>query len=145
MRAGVEMIENRVGALLHSRSLLYVGAVVMTYMLWWSGLTKLLVLPGTQAEMAHFGLNPPWFFALATVAVQLVGSGLVIFGGRYAWLGAAALASFTLATIPIAHDFWNLAGQAAFMEKLWAQEQVSVVGGLILAAILASINDGRSP
>ena len=94
--------------------------------------------------MAHFGFNPPWLFAIATIAVQLVGSALVIFGGRYAWLGAAALALFTLATIPLAHDFWNMQGQAAFVEKLWAQEHVSVVGGLILAAIVADLRSGRA-
>lgn len=122
-----------------NKVLFYLGAGVLTYMFWWSGLTKLWDLQGTQAEMAHFGLNPPWLFAFGTIAVQLLGSVLVIFGGRRAWLGAAALALFTLATIPISHDFWNLQGQAAFLEKLWAQEHVSVVGGLVLAAILASV------
>jgi len=91
MQAAVEMIENRVGALLQSPWLFYIGAVVVTYMFWWSGFTKLWDFPGTQAEMAHFGLNPPWIFAFVTVAVQLIGSALAIFGGRYAWLGAAAL------------------------------------------------------
>lgn len=143
MQAGVEMIENRVGALLQSRWFFYVGAVAVTYMFWWSGLTKLWDLPGTQAEMAHFGLNPPWLFALATIAVQLAGSALVIFGGRFAWLGAVPLALFTLATIPLAHDFWNMQGQAAILEKLWAQEHISMVGGLILAAIVADLRSRR--
>jgi len=144
MQAAVEMIENRVGALLQSPWLFYIGAMVVTYMFWWSGFTKLWDFPGTQAEMAHFGLNPPWLFALATIAVQLAGSALAIFGGRYAWLGAAALAFFTLATIPMAHDFWNMVGQAAILEKLWAQEHISIVGGLILAAILADLRSRRA-
>jgi len=126
-------------ALLGRPFFFYLGAVALTCMFWWSGLTKLWDLPGTQAEMAHFGLNPPWLFALATIAVQLVGSALVIFGGRFAWLGAAALAVFTLATIPVSHDFWNMAGEAAFLEKFWAQEHTLVVGGLILAATLAGL------
>jgi uncharacterized membrane protein YphA (DoxX/SURF4 family) len=144
MQAAIEMIENRSGILLQSRWFFYIGAVVVTYMFWWSGLTKLWDLPGTQAEMAHFGLNPPWLFALATIAVQLAGSVLVIFGGRLAWLGATALAFFTLATIPLAHDFWNLQGQAAILEKLWAQEHISVVGGLILASIVADLRSKRT-
>lgn len=138
------MNANRISACLQSSWLFYAGVVVVTYMFWWSGLTKLWDFAGTQAEMAHFGLNPPWFFALATIAVQLAGSALVVFGGRYAWLGAAALALFTLATIPLAHDFWNMQGQAAFVEKLWAQEHVSIVGGLILAAILAELRSRRA-
>ncbi len=144
MQSRVEMIENRVGAVLQSPGVFYAGAVAVTYMFWWSGLTKLWDLPGAQAEMAHFGLNPPWLFALATIAVQLAGSALVIFGGRFAWLGAAALALFTLATIPLAHDFWNMQGQAAFVEKLWAQEHMSIVGGLILAAIVADLSSRRA-
>ncbi|HKA57466.1 MAG TPA: DoxX family protein [Gemmatimonadales bacterium] len=122
----------------------YLGTVALTYMFWWSGLTKLFDFAGAQGEMAHFGLNPPWFFAAATIVVQLGGSALVIFGGRLAWCGAGVLALFTLGTIPIAHDFWNLTGQAAFVEKLWSQEHVSVVGGLVVAAILASLRWERT-
>jgi transmembrane protein len=122
----------------------YLGAVVLTYMFWWSGLTKLWNFAGAQGEMAHFGLNPPWFFAAATIVVQLAGSALVIFGGRLAWCGAGALALFTLGTIPIGHDFWNLGGEAALIHKLWSQEHVSIVGGLVLAAILASLRSERA-
>lgn len=35
------MIASRIDALLQSRWLFYVGAVAVTYMFWWSGLTKL--------------------------------------------------------------------------------------------------------
>jgi len=85
MQAGVEMIENRIGALLQSRWFFYIGAAAVTYMFWWSGLTKL------------------WD-----------------------------------------HDFWNMQGQAAFVEKLWAQEHISVVGGLIVAAIVADLRSRRA-
>ena len=123
---------------LRSRWLFHLGAAALTYMFWWSGLTKMFDLGAAGAEMAHFGLHPPLLFAIATITLQLAGSALVIFGGRYAWLGAAALAGFTLATIPLAHDFWNMTGDAAVVHKLFAQEHCSVVGGLLLAAILAA-------
>lgn len=121
----------------------YLAAALATYMFWWSGLTKLWDFPGAKTEMVHFGLNPPGFFAFATITCQLAGSAVVIFGGRVAWLGATVLALFTLGTIPVAHDFWNLEGNAAVVEKLWAQEHLSVVGGLILAAILADLRSRR--
>jgi uncharacterized membrane protein YphA (DoxX/SURF4 family) len=127
-----------VAPVLQSNWLYYAGAAALTSVFWWSGLVKLIDLAGTQAEMAHFGLNPPLIFALATIALQLGASALVVFGGRYAWLGAAALACFTLVTIPLAHDFWNRTGEAAFFEKTIAQEHVSVIGGLVLAAILGT-------
>jgi transmembrane protein len=136
---GTPSLASRAQALLGHPFFFYLGAVMVTYKFWWSGITKLWDFSGAQAETAHFGLNPPWFFALGTIALQLVGSALVTFGGRYAWLGAAALALFTLATIPLAHAFWKLEGQAAIVEKLWAQEHTSMVGGLILAAVLAGL------
>ena len=129
--------------LLRNQWMFYVAATAMTYMFWWSGITKILDFQGTLGEMAHFKLNPPALFAAATIVVQLGGSALIIFGGRLAWLGAGALALFTLGTIPIAHDFWNMTGQPAMLEKLWVQEHVSVVGGLMLAAILAHVRAER--
>ena len=59
--------------------------------------------------------------------------------GRLAWLGAGALAVFTLLTIPVAHRFWELQGDIAFMEKMFVFEHISVVGGLILAGIAAEL------
>src|SRR6266850_6149033 len=129
--------------LLRNQWMFYVAATAMTYMFWWSGITKILDFQGTLGEMAHFKLNPPALFAAATIAVQLGGSALIIFGGRLAWVGAGVLALFTLGTIPIAHDFWNMTGQPAMLEKLWVQEHVSVVGGLMLAAILAHVRAER--
>ena len=123
--------------LLRSGWLFHLGMVALTYIYWWSGLTKLWDFGGAQAEMAHFGLRPTVFFAAATIALQLGGSALVIFGGRFAWIGAGGLALFTLATIPLAHDYWNMTGGQVFLEKTLAQEHISVVGGLVLAAIAA--------
>ncbi len=86
-------------------------------------------------EMTHFGLEPAGLYALATVAVQIVGVILIIWG-RYAWLGAGALAIFTLLTIPIAHHFWTITGMPRTLEIYVVYEHISVVGGLILAACL---------
>jgi uncharacterized membrane protein YphA (DoxX/SURF4 family) len=122
----------------------YAGAAALTSVFWWSGFVKLVDFAGTQTEMAHFGLNPPFVFALATIALQLGASAVTVFGGRWAWLGAAALALFTLATIPLAHDFWNRTGESAFLEKTIAQEHVSVIGGLVLAAIIGLHKSRRS-
>src|SRR5258707_7559935 len=106
-------------------------------MFWWSGFTKLANFQQTLGEMAHFGLNPPWLFAVGTIVIQLAGSALLIGGGRFAWLGAAPLALFTLTSIPIAHHFWDMSPEMAFGERLIAEVHVTVIGGLILAALLA--------
>ena len=51
------------------------------------GLSKLLDWPGAVAEAAHFGLPMPPVTAAATIAVELIGSALVL-SGRLRWLGA---------------------------------------------------------
>ena len=129
--------------LLRSRWTYHAGAAVLTFMYWTSGLAKLIDFNGAMGEMAHFGLAPPAFYAAATIAVQLAGSAMLVHGGRLAWLGAGALAVFTLATIPIAHRFWDLEGMAAFLEKMVVLEHITVVGGLLLAAVAASFQPRR--
>lgn len=126
-------------SLLRARWLYHLGAVILTSVFWWSGISKVFDFAGAQAEMRHFGLNPPTLFALATIAVQLGGSALIIAGSRWAWLGAGALAVFTLATIPLAHRFWEMDGMVGFLEKALVQDHISVIGGLVLAAILAEL------
>lgn len=107
--------------------------VVLTYMFWASGLAKLLDFQGGVAEMAHFGLEPAVTFNIATILVQLGGS-LLIIVNRWAWLGAGALAVFTLATIPIAHAFWTMEEPMKTVEFYVVMEHISIIGGLMVAA-----------
>lgn len=110
--------------------------IALTFPFWGSGLSKLINFPAGVAEMELFGLRPSWLVNCLVIFVQLGGS-LLIVANRRAWAGAGALAIFTLMTIPIAHDFWNLTGHTAQMEFYIAVEHISVIGGLMLAAILS--------
>ena len=124
-----------IAALLESGAFRLVARVLLTLPFWMSGLAKIADFSFATAEMAMFGLNPPAVFAVATIVTQLLGSALVI-SGRHAWLGAGALGIFTALTIPIAHHFWALEGERTMMEMFFAVEHISVIGGLMLAAIL---------
>src|SRR5665213_1559645 len=117
-------------AILDSAAVSLIGRILLTLMFWTSGIAKIIDWKGGLGDMAHFHLNPPAAFSAATLVVQLVGSALVIWG-PYAWLGAGALAVFTALTIPIAHPFWTLTGQAATLEMYTALEHVSIIGALI--------------
>ncbi|MBV6307214.1 DoxX family protein [Candidimonas humi] len=128
--------------LLRSRGLFYVGMAMLTFIYWASGFTKLFGFTQAQAEMAQFGLRPPAAYAALVIIVQLGGSALVIFGRRLAWLGAGMLVVFTLLTIPIAHQFWKLDGLASFLDMMLVFEHFTVIGGLILAAVLAEMKFG---
>ncbi|CAN5154920.1 multidrug efflux RND transporter inhibitory subunit MexG [soil metagenome] len=110
--------------------------IALTFPFWGSGLSKLIDFPAGVAEMEQFDLRPSWLITCLVIFVQLGGS-LLIVANRRAWSGAGALAIFTLLTIPVAHDFWNLRGHAARMEFYIAVEHISVIGGLMLAAILS--------
>ncbi|MBI2725640.1 MAG: DoxX family protein [Polaromonas sp.] len=132
-------ISKPIESLLHTRWLYYVGAVLLTFIFWGSGIAKLTDFANAQKEMAMFGLNPPALYAIATIIVQLGGSALIISGSRLAWLGAGALAVFTILTIFIAHRFWEMTGEQAFHEKMFAFEHITVIGGLIVISILAEL------
>lgn len=111
----------------------YVARILLTYMFWASGIAKLVDFQAGVGEMAHFGLNPPAVFAIATIIVQLVGSALIILN-RWTWLGAGALGVFTLLTIPIAHNFWAMEEPFKTIEFYVVMEHISIVGALMVVA-----------
>lgn len=114
----------------------FVARLLLVFMFLGSAIAKITDFAGAEAEMAHFGLSPPWLFAVATILTQLAG-GLLILLNRATWLGAGALGVFTLLTIPIAHHFWSLEGPMAQIEFYFAVEHLAVLGGMLLVAILA--------
>lgn len=111
----------------------YVARILLTYMFWASGIAKLVDFQAGVGEMAHFGLNPPAAFAIATIIVQLGGSALIILN-RWTWLGAGALGIFTLLTIPIAHNFWTMEEPFKTIEFYVVMEHISIVGALMVVA-----------
>ena len=132
-------IESLMTSMLRARWAYHVAAVLLTFLYWSSALALAIDFNNTKSMMAHLGLTPAAAFAIATIIVQLGGSLLVILGGRFVWLGAGALAVFTLLTIPVAHRFWEMTGEAAFHEKLLVIEHLTVIGGLMLVSIAAEL------
>jgi transmembrane protein len=129
------MTPSMINVLLASPAFGVLARVLLTLAFWSSGLVKLVDFAGAVAEMEKYGVTPAVPMAIAVIAVQLGGSALVI-SGRHVWLGAGALGVFTVLTIPIAHAFWTMTGEAAFFEMLFAIEHLSVIGGLMVIAIL---------
>lgn len=100
------------------------------------GLVKLTDFPGAVAEMTHFGLSPAPVFAVAVIVLEL-GASAMILTGRLRWLGALALAGFTLLATALALRFWELPiGQARFMAANAFFEHLGLVGGFLLVAWL---------
>lgn len=97
------------------------------------GLNKATDFASARAEMAHFGLAPEAPFAVAVIVLEL-GAALLILTGRLRWLGALALALFTLAATVIANRYWELAPPERFMAANGFYEHLGLVGGFLLVA-----------
>jgi uncharacterized membrane protein YphA (DoxX/SURF4 family) len=70
-------------------------------------LTKAFDFQGAIAEMNHFGLAPAPLFAVGVPVFELAMSALIL-SGRLRWLGALALAIFTLMATYLALRFWEI-------------------------------------
>ncbi|MBI1685695.1 DoxX family protein [Caulobacter hibisci] len=97
------------------------------------GLTKAFDFGGAVGEMAHFGLSPAAPFALAVIGLELAAS-VMILSGRLRWLGALALAGFTLGATFLANRFWEMAPPERFGVTNGFFEHLGLVGGFLLVA-----------
>jgi uncharacterized membrane protein YphA (DoxX/SURF4 family) len=98
-------------------------------------LTKIFDFSGAIAEMKHFGLHPAVFFAIAVIAFELAASVMVL-SGFLRWLGALALAVFTLLASFVAFRFWEM---PPGMERMMATnaffEHLGLAGAFVIVAI----------
>lgn len=132
-----------VNPILESPATWTLARILATFMYWYAGLGFLFDFPGAIATMQAEGFtSSPATIAALTIAVQLTGAALVIHG-RFAWFGAGMLAVFTLATIPMVHDWWNMTGAAAIQAKLESEEHLTVIGGLIAVSALSHLVQAR--
>ncbi|WP_184604713.1 DoxX family protein [Variovorax atrisoli] len=100
------------------------------------GLQKAFDFPAAIAEMDHFGLSPAGPMAIAVIVLEL-GAAAMILTGRLRWLGALALAGFTLMATFVALRFWQMpVGQERFMAANSFFEHLGLVGGFLLVAWL---------
>ena len=96
-------------------------------------LDKAFDFAGAVGEMHHFGLEPAAPLALAVIALELVAS-LLILAGKLRWLGALALAAFTLAATFVANRFWSAPSTDRFMLENGFFEHLGLVGAFLLVA-----------
>lgn len=97
------------------------------------GIDKALDFRGAIAEMQHFGLSPAAPMAVAVIVLE-IGASLMILTGKGRWLGASALAAFTLAATFLANRFWDAPPEARQMIANGFFEHLGLVGGFIAVA-----------
>lgn len=97
------------------------------------GLQKAMDFGAAVGEMRQFGLAPAAPFALATIALELGASALIL-TGYHRWLGALLLAGFTLAATFLSNRFWAMPSSQRVMATNTFFEHLGLVGGLVLVA-----------
>ena len=117
-------------------------ALVGAYLL--GGIMKASDWSAAVAEQAHFGMHPPALWAALIIAIEIVGP-LLILSGRCVWLGAGMLGVFTLFAAFTANAFWAMpAGQDRFMATNAFFEHLGLIGGFVLAALVAELEARRA-
>ena len=97
-------------------------------------IVKLLYFDAAIAEMEHFGLYPAATSAAALVVFELGASSMVI-SGYFRWIGALALAVFTLLANYIALQFWDMPiGKEQTMTMNAFFEHIGLAGAFLLVA-----------
>ncbi|AVJ29252.1 DoxX family protein [Achromobacter spanius] len=125
-------------SMLESRWFWLLTRVLLAVVFLSSGLAKLIDFEGGITEMTRAGLAPAALFNWLTI-ITLLGGSILLLLDRAVWLAASALATFLLLTIVIVHHFWSLPGQAATSSMHIALEHVSLIGGLLAAAIVSRL------
>lgn len=109
------------------------------------GTNKILTYSETQARMTEVGLGPAALLLPATIALELLGGLLIVFGARASIYAAGALALFTLATNAWFHRFWELDGEIAALELSLFFKNAAIAGALLFyAAAMEAARGGES-
>ncbi len=97
------------------------------------GFNKLTDFGAAIAEMQHFGVQPAAPLAAAVIVLEL-GAAALILTGRLRWLGALALAAFTLGATLVANRYWSAPPSARFALANAFYEHLGLAGGFLLVA-----------
>lgn len=97
------------------------------------GWYKALNFRGAVAEVKALGLTPAAPIAAAVLVLQLAASALIL-TGWYRWLGALALAGFTVLAALLADRFWAVPQAERQRTANAFFEHWGLVGGMLLVA-----------
>ena len=100
-----------------------------------TGYTKLTNFSATKAYMASTGLPLPQVAAALAVAVEFFG-GLALVVGVFTRPFALLYVVFTLVSALEGHRFWTKAGPERQAQKINFLKNVSIMGGLLLLAVI---------
>ena len=97
------------------------------------GFNKATDFEGAIREMNEFGVPAAMPMVIAAIVTEL-GASFLILAGYYRWIGALALAGFTLMSTFIADRFWELSPPKRRAVANAFFEHVGLIGGFLLVA-----------
>ena len=116
-----------------SDALALVGRILLGLIFVLSGFQKLMGFSGVAGGIAGKGLPMPEVLAVLTVVIEL-GAGLLLVVGWKARWAAFLLFLFIIPVSLVYHNFWTMEGAQAAMNKIQFLKNVSIMGGMLLAA-----------
>jgi putative oxidoreductase len=116
-----------------SDALALVGRVLLGLIFVLSGFQKLMGFSGVAAGIAGKGLPMAEVLAVLAVIIEL-GAGLLLVVGWKARWAAFLLFLFVIPVSLVYHNFWTMEGAQAAVNKIQFMKNVSIMGGMLLAA-----------
>ncbi|APW40592.1 DoxX family protein [Rhodoferax koreense] len=89
--------------------------------------------PAAVAEMQHFGLSPAAPMAAAVIVMEFAASAMIL-ANYHRWLGALALAGFTVMANFLADRFWSVPQSERVTVANSFFEHWGLAGGFLLVA-----------
>ena len=116
-----------------SDALALVGRILLGLIFVLSGFQKLMGFSGLVGTIAGKGLPMPEALAVLSVAIELGAGFLLVVGWKARW-AALLLFLFIIPVSLVYHNFWTMEGAQAAMNKIQFMKNVSIMGGMLLAA-----------
>ena len=95
-----------------------------------SGIGKLTGFDGTVSYIASVGLPMPQLLGLGAIAVELIGSAMLILGWKTRW-AASAMLLYTAATALLFHNFWSAPGDQMQNQMIHFMKNIAMSGGFL--------------
>ena len=109
------------------------GRILLGLLFILAGLDKIGNFSGTVGYVASGGLPMPSVVAALTIAVELGGGLLLVFGLFTRW-AALALAVFSVLSAIVFHNFWASPEAARMMQNTQFLKNLSIAGGMLVLA-----------
>jgi putative oxidoreductase len=95
-----------------------------------AGLYKLTHFKGTTEDMASRGIPIPAFFLCITLAIELIGTALLM-SNSLVWLVGLVWIGFVIIATPIYHGKFIREGVIFFPEFVQFSKNLSIIGGML--------------